>query len=73
MAHPLPAGLLLFIVVEAKHNDDEVGLIAVELWQIDAQIVASEFGFMELVVEDGCLAEAHRKNGRDLRGHSVHG
>ena len=47
-SHPLPAGPLLFIVIGAKHNDDEVGLIAVELWQIDAQIVAGEFGFMNL-------------------------
>ena len=66
-SHPLPAGPLLFIVIGAKHNDDEVGLIAVELWQIDAQIVAGEFGFVELVVQDRRFAEALRENDRDLR------
>ena len=67
---PFPAGPAFLVVVPAEYRDHEIRLFAVELGQIDTEVVASEFGLMEFVVEDRRLAEAFRENGGDL-GHEV--
>lgn len=64
--HPLPASPELFIIVRAYDCDDKVGFVAVELWQIDTEVVAGELSLVIFVVEDFFLAELLRENGGDL-------
>src|SRR5439155_18242659 len=63
---PLQAGPLLHVIVRTNHHDDEVGFFVVKIRQIDTEVAPGEFGFMELVLENGYLAEVRCEQGSDL-------
>ena len=57
MERPMDAG--------DKH-DDEVGLVDVELWEMDAQVRPRKLSLVKVVVEDALLAHVASELIRDL-------
>jgi hypothetical protein len=64
---PLQAALFLFVVAGADDRDDKIGMICIEVLQIEGEVAARKFGLVKLIVENFFFAKALRKNARDLR------